>query len=164
MQRLLSCLIGFTFHEIKINDLPESSNDHTSISTHLKEWCDLLRIFLHPLPYFPCKINKEIHYNFFRKSKFYQDQSGTLKETGPRIKQETQQYYQQDQRTNELHVNGNRSSRYQRSCHQEVGSPPTNSPPSNQTSWWRDDRKPCQQRQSKKTNNDIEDKFNRGHN
>ena len=64
VQRPFSCLIGFTFHEIKINDLPESSSDHTSISTHLKEWCDLLRIFLHPLPYFPCKINKEIHLNF----------------------------------------------------------------------------------------------------
>ena len=59
VQRLFSCLAGFTFHEIKNNDLPESSSDHTSISTHLKEWCDLLRIFLHPLPYFPCKINKE---------------------------------------------------------------------------------------------------------
>ena len=53
VQRLFSCPIGFTFHEIKINDLPESSSDHTSISAHLKEWCDLLRIFLHPLPYFP---------------------------------------------------------------------------------------------------------------
>ena len=91
----------------------------------------MLRIFLHRLPYFPCKINKEIHYNFFWTSTFYQDQSVTLKETGPRIKQETQQYYQQDQRTNGLHVNGNRSSRHQKSRHQEVDSPPTNSPPSN---------------------------------
>ena len=70
VQRLFSCLAGFTFHEIKINDLPESSSDHTSISTHLKEWCDLLRIFLHPLPYFPCKINKEIHYTFFGQVHF----------------------------------------------------------------------------------------------
>ena len=131
VQRLFSCLVGFTFHEIKINDLPESSSDHTSISTHLEEWCDLLRIFLHPLPYFPCKINKEIHYNFFWTSTFYQDQSVTLKETGPRIKQETRQYYQQDQRTNGLHVNGNRSSRHQQNRHREVDSPPTNSPPSN---------------------------------
>ena len=88
MQRLFSCPIGFTFHEIKINDLPESSSDHTSISAHLKEWCDLLRIFLHPLPYFPFKMNKEIHCNFFWKSTIYQDQSVALKETGPRIKQE----------------------------------------------------------------------------
>ena len=129
VQRLFSCLAGFTFHEIKNNDLPESSSDHTSISTHLKEWCDLLRIFLHPLPYFPCKINKEIHYNFFWTSTFYQDQSVTLKETGPRIKQETQQYYQQDQRTNGLHVNGNRSSRHQKSRHQEVDLPPTSRHP-----------------------------------
>lgn len=129
VQRLFSFLIRFTFHEIKINDLPESSSDHTSISTHLKEWCDLLRIFLHPLPYFPCKINKEIHYIFFSKSTLYQ--SVALKETEPRIKQETQQYLQQDQRTNGLHVNGNRSSRHKRSRHQEVGSPLTNSPQSN---------------------------------
>lgn len=61
------------------------------------------------------------------------------------------------------------------SLYKQVDSPPTNSPPSTwtswwglvggeSTSWWRDDCKPCQQRQSKKTKNDTQDKFNRGHN
>ena len=149
MQRLFSCLAGFTFHEIKNNDLPESSSDHTSISTHLKEWCDLLRIFLHPLPYFPCKINKEIHCNFFWKSTFYHPESNK-KHNGTISKTKEQMDYMST-------VTGHLATR-------EVASPPTNSPPTSWTSWWRDDRKPRQQRQSKKTNNDIQDKFNRGHN